>query len=45
LDPLEAGYPESRASLRRQGRIIDLGTLPEPEGGYQSGIEAVNSRG
>jgi len=42
-DPLDPGYPEDRAVLWRNGNIMDLGTLPE--GGYESGAEAVNSRG
>jgi len=46
LDPqMSPGYPEDRAVLWRDGRIMDLGVLPEPEGGYESGAEAVNSRG
>jgi probable HAF family extracellular repeat protein len=43
FDPLDPGYPEDRAVLWRDGKMIDLGTLPE--GGYESGAEAVNSRG
>jgi len=43
LDPLYPGFPENHAVLWRDGNIIDLGTLPE--GGYESGAEAVNSRG
>jgi probable HAF family extracellular repeat protein len=39
------GFPENRAVLWRDGTIIDLGVLPDPEGGYESGAEAVNSRG
>jgi len=42
-DPLYAGLPEFRAVLWQQGKITDLGTLPE--GGYQSYAAAVNSRG
>jgi len=48
-DPLDPGslgnFPEDRAVLWQDGKIIDLGTLPEPEGGYESGAQAVNSRG
>ncbi|MGA7931545.1 MAG: hypothetical protein WCA20_36805 [Candidatus Sulfotelmatobacter sp.] len=43
LDPLYPGFPENHAVLWRDGNIIDLKTLPE--GGYESGAEAVNSRG
>ena len=47
LDPLDPGspqnFPENRAVLWRDGKIIDLGTLPE--GGYESEAESVNSRG
>jgi len=42
IDPLDKGFPEDRAVLWRDGKIIDLGTL---EGGYESGAQAVNSRG
>lgn len=42
-DPLLPGYPEDHAVLWKNGNIVDLGTLPE--GGYESGAEAVNSRG
>jgi probable HAF family extracellular repeat protein len=42
-DPLLAGFPEDRAVLWQNGSIIDLGTLPE--GGYESGAQAVNNRG
>ena len=43
LDPLYPGAPEVHAVLWRDGNIVDLGALPE--GGYESGAEAVNSRG
>jgi len=39
------GFPQDRAVLWRDGKIMDLGVLPEPEGGYESGADAVNSRG
>ena len=42
-DPLFAGFPEMHAVLWQQGKITDLGTLPE--GGYQSEANAVNSAG
>jgi probable HAF family extracellular repeat protein len=42
-DPLYAGLPEVHAVLWEQGKITDLGTLPE--GGYQSYANAVNSSG
>jgi probable HAF family extracellular repeat protein len=42
-DPLDPGFPEDRAVLWRNSNIIDRGTLPE--GGYESGAQAVNSRG
>jgi probable HAF family extracellular repeat protein len=42
-DPLFPGFPENRAVLWRNGKIINLGTLPE--GGYESGAQAVNSSG
>jgi probable HAF family extracellular repeat protein len=42
-DPLYPGAPEDRAVLWRNGKIIDLGTLSE--GGYESGAQAVNSKG
>ena len=40
---LVAGFPENRAVLWLDGKIIDLKTLPE--GGYESGSVAVNDRG
>jgi probable HAF family extracellular repeat protein len=42
-DPLDPGFPEDQAVLWRNGKIINLGTLPE--GNYESGAQAVNSRG
>ena len=46
FDPLDPGsptnFPQERAVLWRYGQVIDLGTL---EGGYESGANAVNSRG
>ncbi len=42
-DPLYAGLPQVHAVLWQQGKITDLGTLPE--GGYQSVAVAVNSSG
>lgn len=42
-DPLFFGFPELRAVLWHNGTITDLGTLPE--GGFESGANAVNSRG
>jgi probable HAF family extracellular repeat protein len=41
IDPLN-GYPEIRAVLWKDGRIIDLGTLP---GGNESFAGGVNNRG
>jgi probable HAF family extracellular repeat protein len=43
IDPLISGFPENRAVLWQNGRITDLGTLPE--GGYESFANAVNSGG
>lgn len=42
-DPLYPGLPELRAVLWQDGKITDLGTLPE--GGNQSEAMAVNSSG
>lgn len=42
-DPLVPGLPEIHAVLWQNGKIIDLGTLPE--GGYESVVSAVNSGG
>jgi probable HAF family extracellular repeat protein len=42
LDPLIPGFPQNRAVLWKNGNIIDLGTL---EGGYESLVSALNSRG
>jgi len=42
-DPLDPGFPEDRAVLWHNRNIVDLGTLPE--GGFESGAQAVNSRG
>jgi probable HAF family extracellular repeat protein len=43
LDPLDAGFPEDQAVVWEKGKIISLGNLPE--GGYESGGQAVNSHG
>jgi probable HAF family extracellular repeat protein len=43
IDPLVMGYPENRAVLWNEGKIRDLGTLPE--GGYESLGFAINSSG
>ncbi len=43
IDRLISGLPEVRAVVWKQGKITDLGTLPE--GGYESVANAVNSRG
>jgi len=43
IDPLFPGFPELRAVLWQNGRITNLGTLPE--GGYESLANSVNSRG
>jgi probable HAF family extracellular repeat protein len=42
IDPLIPGFPQNRAVLWKDGKIINLGTL---EGGYESLVSAVNSRG
>jgi probable HAF family extracellular repeat protein len=41
-DPFVSGLGQSRAVLWKSGKIIDLGTL---EGGYESTIASVNSKG
>jgi probable HAF family extracellular repeat protein len=43
IDPLSPGFPQFRAVVWKDGRITDLGTLPD--GGYESIANAVNSRG
>jgi probable HAF family extracellular repeat protein len=43
FDPLVPGFPEVRAVLWHDGKIIDLGTLAE--GGFESLANAVNNRG
>jgi probable HAF family extracellular repeat protein len=40
-DPLDAGFPEDQAVFWKDGIITDLGTLPE--GGFESGSQAINS--
>jgi probable HAF family extracellular repeat protein len=42
-DPLYPGLPQLRAVLWKNGKIVDLGTLPE--GGDQSEANSVNSSG
>ena len=42
-DPLAPGLPENRGVLWRDGKIIDMGTLPE--GGFESLAVAVNDHG
>jgi probable HAF family extracellular repeat protein len=42
-DPLYSGLPQLRAVLWKNGKIIDLRTLPE--GGYQSEANSVNGSG
>ena len=43
IDPLIPGFPEQRGVLWRNGRIRDLGMLPE--GGYEAEAYSVNSSG
>ena len=43
FDPLLPGFPEVRGVLWRNGKIVDLGTLPD--GGFESLANAVNNRG
>ena len=43
IDPLIPGFPEQRAVLWKDGKLFDLGTLPE--GGYEAEANSVNSRG
>jgi probable HAF family extracellular repeat protein len=43
IDPLVSGLTQTRAVLWVNGKILDLGTLPE--GGYESVGDAVNSKG
>ncbi len=43
LDPTTPGMPQRHAVLWRHGQIVDLGT--HPDGGLQSGANAVNDRG
>jgi probable HAF family extracellular repeat protein len=43
VDPLVDGFPEIRAVVWQNDRIVDLGTLPE--GGYESLAQAVNNDG
>ena len=42
-DPFIPGFPEVRGVLWRDGKIVNLGTLPE--GGFESSANAVNNRG
>ncbi len=42
IDPLIPGFPELRAVLWNQGKIMNLGTL---KGGHESAANAVNNRG
>jgi probable HAF family extracellular repeat protein len=43
IDPLIPGFPEVRGVLWRNGKMVNLGTLPE--GGFESAANAVNNRG
>jgi len=43
IDPLIPGFPEQRGVLWKDGKILDLGTVPE--GGYENYANSVNSSG